>query len=462
MNHFARISVLFFIVAAWCHAAVAPTQLAIDGVFAGWVVGFEGGDPRGNVVVDPPIGSAVPKKHISGVRYAPITFEISYPLSPPVLNWIMDLYANRSSRRTLLLLELDYNYKLTSSLEALNASLTEVRFPIVSAASKEARRVTLVITPESTKVPAVVPKVFTAPASTTVTGSNFKFSIDGLPTGLVSQIESFTIKQRVASAPPEFSNLIITARISDAAAWYAWRDNFFAKGLNDDSSEKSASLLLFGNVAGAVPVLEFQFRNVGMVRVVPEPIAPGDDGIKRFQAELYYETIALVPAPLVALTTLPIVTATPAGGATGTAPTGAMPVLGTPIGTVPTVSPTREAGALVGVTSPADQGGRDPQNFPRLEGTVRKSYSSIQQKTSLQEMVAYTMPEPLESIEKSYTQALAAGGWELGTRYENNDAVGRMHQIILNWKNALRTVAITLTEVKAGGSEIGVNLTTKI
>ncbi len=473
MNNVARLSLFFYLIAAWGYAA-GSTQLTIDGVYAGSIMNLEGGDPRGTLAIEPPVGSALPKKHISGVRYQPITFEVPFPFSAPVLNWIKDLCANRGTRRTLLLAELDFNLKVISSVEAVNALLTEVRFPGVSAASRDQVRVTLVITPESTKTPAAPPKAFTVSPAVAYMGSNYKLAIDGLPTAAVSKIEAFTIKQPMATATPEFSNLIITAASTDAAAWYAWRDSFVVNGLNKDDLEKNASLVLSGNGTAAATLLELQFRNVGIVRATPEQIGTGGDGIKRFQAEVYYETITLIPAPLVAMTSVPLIvgSATPASTPAAPAPTTSgtnpqagsttTPALGTPIATAPGVSATREPGAIVNATSTADQGGRDPQNFPRLAGTVRKSYSSIQQKTGLQEMATYTKVDTLDAIEASYMKALTGAGWELTTRYENNEAVGRMHQIILNWKNGLRTVGITLTEAKAGASEMSVNLMTKI
>jgi hypothetical protein len=103
---------------------------------------------------------------------------------------------------------------------------------------------------------------------------------------------------------------------------------------------------------------------------------------------------------------------------------------------------------------------RDPKDFPRPDGSVRKSYSSVRQKTYSQEIVAYSSKSTPDALEEFYTKSLTAAGWELNTRVENNSSVANTHQIILNWKNALRSVTITLAEVKAGGAEIGVNLIT--
>lgn len=92
---------------------------------------------------------------------------------------------------------------------------------------------------------------------------------------------------------------------------------------------------------------------------------------------------------------------------------------------------------------------------------MRKSFSSVRQKTYSQEIAAYSSKSTPDALEEFYTKSLTAAGWELGTRVENNGSIANTHQIILTWKNGLRSVTITLAEVKAGGAEIGVNLTTK-
>ena len=100
-------------------------------------------------------------------------------------------------------------------------------------------------------------------------------------------------------------------------------------------------------------------------------------------------------------------------------------------------------------------------DFPRPDGTVRKSYSSVRQKTYSQEIVAYSSKDTPDTLEQFYTKNLTAAGWALNTRVENNGSIAGTHQIVLNWINGLRSVTLTLVEVKAGGAEIGVNLTTK-
>jgi len=441
---------------------------------------FEGGDARTSVVVEPPAGTALPKKHVTGINYAPIIFDVGFPLPKPVVDVINEFAANRRSPRTLVLATYNQNFQLHGSpLQANNAVLTEVRFPRLDVANaKDVTRATLVFTAGSTQTATVgVPATLSAASIRQSAGtSGFKFHLGTLPTTGLSEVQAFTIKQPPGSAAPDFSNVTLTLAASDLAGWRSWRDSFVVNGLNDDASEKSATLeFLSSATSSGAPTVVFtlQFSHVGIVRASTIPMSSGVEGVNRFQAELYYETVTLTGAPLTALlvdpSTLPLNTATVAPTSTPTSPVATTP---TPLPTSPvitTTTPVREVapnvtrvpGSSVGATATVDQGARDPKELPRPEGTVRKNYSSVTQKTSFQELVIYTTRETLDPIEAFYMKSLTAAGWELVSRFENNQAVGSMHQIILNLKNGLRTVAITLTEVKAGGSEISVNLTTK-
>lgn len=461
----------------------SSTLLTLDGVACGPVDNFEGGDARTSVVVEPSSGNALPKKHVTGVNYAPIIFDVRFPLPKPVVDAINEFAANRRSPSTLVLATYNQNFQLYGTpLQANNAVLTEVRFPLLDVANaKDVMRATLVFTAGSVQTATVgVPATLSATSVRQSTGtSGFKVHIGTLPTTGLSQVQAFTIKQSSGSAAPEFSNVMLTLVASDLAGWSAWRDSFVINGINDDASEKNASLeFLSSATSSGAPAVVFtlQFSHVGIVRASTIPMPSGAEGVNRFQSEIYYETVSLTGAPTPPLSalpvdssTIPLSTATVAPTATPTSPVATTP---TPTSTViTTTTPVREVAPVatgrvpvssVGRTATVDQGARDPKDLPRPEGTVRKNYSSITQKTSLQELVIYTTRETLDPIEEFYMKNLTAARWELVSRFENNQAVGSMHQIILNLKNGLRTVAITLTEVKAGGSEISVNLTTKI
>lgn len=568
------------------------TELAIDGVACGKVYSVEGGDPRASVVVSNPVGTALPKKHISGVSYAPITVVVAFPPAQPILDWIGDLCANRQTRKTLLLTTYNASGQVAgNALQAIDTRLTEVRFPAFDASSKDAARLTLVFTPASTQAAPVTTSSSTATKSAGAATkvailSNFKVQIGTLPTNRVSRIEAITIKQPVAEnivggtkqtvqtvGPTEFSNLVLTISSIDIADWNTWRDSFVVKGTNDDGSETSGSLDLLATDL-TTKLMTLQFSHVGIIRASPVKEV-SSDSLAKFQPELYCESMAPGPAPatpatpvatgpaatLTPITTMapvpaqmaalmPVAATTPAESAAGgtasggagkadtsagggaadpraesstttsssasstkggeAAPSGGAdsraaetstagsaaassgksdpasdaagaqarassgessapgPVSGSSAGSAAAGAGSAAGGgaapgsaATTTTASATDQGARDPKDIPRPEGAVRKSFSSVRQKTYSQEIAAYSSKSTPDALEEFYTKSLTAAGWELGTRVENNGSIANTHQIILTWKNGLRSVTITLAEVKAGGAEIGVNLTTK-
>jgi hypothetical protein len=560
MNRSITLAVIVFFVAS-CSAfgagaaqsyVSATTELVIDGVSCGRVYSAEGGDPRASVVVSNPVGTALPKKHTSGVSYAPITVEVAFPPVQPILDWIGDLCANRQTRKTLLLTTYNASGQVVgNALQATDTRLTEVRFPAFDAASKDAARLTLVFTPASTQAAPVTTSSSAATksagaATKVATLSNFKVQIGNLPANRVSRIEAITIKQPVAEnivgstkqtvqtvGPTEFSNLILTISSIDIADWNTWRDSFVVNGKNDDGSETSGSLELLAPDMKTT-LLTLQFSQVGILRASPL-CETSIDAILRFQAELYCESMAIgtapatpstpvatgpsaaltpitamAPASAQLATLMPAAATTPAtsagGSAAGSSANSAAAGGGDPSGAAAPsaagsaaggaaassanspgaagAAPASSAGSVAAsagstasggaasgsaattTTTPStpavtDQGARDLKDFPRPDGTMRKSYSSVRQKTYSQEIAAYSSKSTPDALEEFYTKSLTAAGWELNTRVENNNSIWDTHQIVPNWKNGLRSVVITLAEVKAGGVEIGVNLTTK-
>jgi hypothetical protein len=91
---------------------------------------------------------------------------------------------------------------------------------------------------------------------------------------------------------------------------------------------------------------------------------------------------------------------------------------------------------------------------------VRTSYSSFRQKTQSQDVVTYNSTDAAAALEQFYTDALAADGWEQMRRYEDDNGVGRAHQILLTWKQASRTAAITITQTSPANADIRITLTT--
>jgi hypothetical protein len=122
----------------------------------------------------------------------------------------------------------------------------------------------------------------------------------------------------------------------------------------------------------------------------------------------------------------------------------------------PAASPSG-AGAPVATataSSAGDQGARDPADFPRPAGSLRKSFTASGSAPNPQESVTYAVKIPVAQVEAFYVGALAGSDWEETFRREAGDPAAGSHQISMNWSKARRTATVTLTETAPGTSGI--------
>jgi len=357
-------------------------RVEIDGASCASVQKYEGGDLRATVVVEGATGGALPKKHIASPACAPLVLTLGIPFDPVIAAWINDLCANGKARKTVQILEYDYDMQFRAGVESDNTALVEVDFPAFDASDKSPALLTLVLAPGSTQPLTSDPSTtatyagISRPAQVTV--SNFTVAIDGLITTYVSRIEPITIKRSsggdatgsghsIAKSPPttEFSNLIASVAAMDATTWQTWFNDFVVNGNSGDTQEKNGTLTINDTTGKAVFTL--QFSHLGMVRLSPAPYDASSETIRRDQAEMYYETLTLAAGGAAAGTSSS--GSSTATGATSTAPasstaapgssttpslTGTPPSastlspVGTPVGPATAGTPT-----LVSPTSPA-------------------------------------------------------------------------------------------------------------
>jgi hypothetical protein len=126
------------------------------------------------------------------------------------------------------------------------------------------------------------------------------------------------------------------------------------------------------------------------------------------------------------------------------------------LGTGATAAPATGA-----TTSASDRGTGDPEDFPRLPGSIRTAFTSTSQKTSSQEVATYTAKCSPAAADASFDQNLPGAGWDELTRDENLNDASKSDQIAAKWQNGSRTAVIALSGSTAGGADIRVTVTTQ-
>ena len=509
------LSVVALIVIVSVQAATTSTRtvssssavsVTIDGVACGVVQNWEGGDARAAVVA---VGGA---KHLANLTYDPLRLELPLPPPPPVVIWINDLCANRTTRKTVQVTEYDQAGAPKHSIVAIGALLTEVRFPVFDASVGGRTTVVLVIAVEQVD-PAAAPAQSSAGAggAGSTDSAHFQLRIDGLNAAMASRIEPIHVTLPVSTeavgaqrdyakttGTTQFSNLTFTIADSAAAGLRAWFDNFAIKGNNSDAEEKNASIDLI-DLTGKSALFGLQFSHAGIMRMTRLP-ATGDT-MARDQMEIYFEGLtvgspaassssssslaqsgqaaqtaneevasASGPAGRDGLATQETTTALT--GSTGVSRTAALadrpiadrtatlsPAAATAIGPVSTTEPparSTDAVTSSNTTSPADQGTRDPVDFPRVSGLTRLSYAGTFTKDYTNESATYITTEDVYKLMQRITEAASAAGWEQLNLSESG-AGPNGRSVGAEWNKGLTRAQVGCSDRREGGTTV--NLT---
>ena len=287
----------------------------MDGMMAGWLHSAEGGHANSDVVTEKLGPDHVMKKHIAGVKYDDVTVACGTGMSKGFYQWIKDSFDHKYSRKNGAIVAANYNYQEISRLTFFNALIAEVGFPALDASSKDAAKLTVKLTPETTRTttsagggPSISGKYGTdSKVQKKWLPSNFRLRIDGLEEACsrVNKIEALVVKQKNVDhavgemrdyekepAYLEIPNLVVTFPESHGKGFMDWHEDFVIKGNNGDDREKNAQLTyLTPNLNEEL--FTITFKHLGVFKLTPDKVESGSESIRRLKAEMYCEEIEL-------------------------------------------------------------------------------------------------------------------------------------------------------------------------
>lgn len=288
-------------------------MLELDGVHAGWLYSAEGGDATGHVVSEKQGSDGIIRKHLAGVKYEEISLSFGAEMSKGFWDWIKGTFDQKAQRKSGALIAADYNYNTMTVRKFHNALITEIGFPALDAASKEAAKMTLKFSPEFTEYKhTVAAPIIQEPAQTKQKrwlASNFRLKIEGLDetSARAAKIDALTIKQTITENPIgevrdyekeparlEMPNLKITLPEHNAEDLFAWHEDFVIKGNNAQDKEKSASLE-FLSPDLKTTLLALDFHQLGIFKFTPDKFEANAEQIRKVNAEMYCEEIKFRP-----------------------------------------------------------------------------------------------------------------------------------------------------------------------
>jgi T4-like virus tail tube protein gp19 len=339
------------------------SALELNGAGVGLLNAVQGGEAYGDVIGERVGPDLVVRKHIANVRYSDIEIECGVGMGNDAYAWIADTLAGKAPRKSGAIVAFDYTGTEERRLAFSGAMITEVGFPALDAAAKDAAHIAVKVTPELTQRQS---------GSGTKTGvsmakgdrpkqwlrSNFRLTIDGLDCTRVNRIESLVVRQAVMESAVgelrdyekqpsavDVGDLVLTLAESHAQGWYAWHHDFVVRGDSGAQFEKAGKLqFLAPNLQDVL--FELSFRGLGIHRLSREPQQEGAaEGIRRAKASMYCEELTLaIPAGATSATA----TATGANGS-APSPNGGAPTAGPPPSraeAIPTLAPSRPESLL--------------------------------------------------------------------------------------------------------------------
>jgi hypothetical protein len=489
--------------------------LSIDGVSQGPVVKWSGGDIGANVVTGASAGKQLGQPRFDPVVVevplplaATLVAWINEFAAGRHLAKNLVLTETDASGRAAPML---------TTLQAGGAYLTAVRFPPGDALSRTGATVVLEFGVDQAQlaISPAPSGTNSVPARTTATVQHFRLTIDNLgPTGVAKvgaveitrAPEGGTAGEAIVTAmptgPTRLSNLTVTLADSAAAAWRTWFTDFVINGNNDNVREKAGSLEFLASDLSTVE-LRLQLTQVGIARLTRQPGTT--DSAPIVQVELYVEQVAIAaaatpttqtsqtqpasaPTPAAAAPAPAAAAPAPDTSATATPPApvaparvaSTVPVLDStrtsisagnpgffqirPVNTVVPpaatntvakpfpASPATPGGAVKG-TAPADEGSRDPIDFPRVGGLTRLTFSGSSQKNYVRESATYAAVDDLRRVVDSVTSTAQAAGWEQISLFETgNRTVGRT--VNVEWVKGTIRAQMNLVDGKPVGTTL--------
>jgi len=293
--------------------------LEIDGQFAGWVESVAGGRAISVVAAESNlVGGNFQRKHIANLKYEDITVNCGTGMSKNFYDWIKSSSDKQYVRKSGAVVTADYNDKERSRLSWYNALITEVAFPALDAASKDAAKMTIRISPETTRMTTSPGGQGAANAGAYKFGqtvqkkwlpSNFRLQIAGLEQACtrVSKVEAIALRfanaqlpvganRAITGVPPRFqaSNLVVTLPEQDAMSFYKWHEDFVIKGNNVGNEREGLLAYLTPDLRESIFVLGL--HGLSLFKLTPQKVQAGSENIRRVQAEFSCKGMTFLPA----------------------------------------------------------------------------------------------------------------------------------------------------------------------
>lgn len=259
--------------------------MSIDGKLLG-MDHASGGYPKGEVVTMFPGQGGPPRRQLSAVRYTNLRIGLGLNVGASVLAWVNAALANAAPViKNGTLIELDPDNRAASYLDFSKGSVAEFVFPGLDGASKAPCTTVLEVAMDKSVLRPGDGARIVLPRRQDGVSSNFRLTIDGLPTSRVRSIAPISFRRNTGGVAG--SDLVVLIADADAAPWRAWADDFIVKGNNGQDKEKRGKIeVLAPNMSDVLATLTI--GNIGIAE-----LGPSYTPTRSQQATMYFEVAQL-------------------------------------------------------------------------------------------------------------------------------------------------------------------------
>jgi hypothetical protein len=256
--------------------------VSIDGI-AVPVASPGGGYAKAEVSTKFPVAGGPPQRQISSFAYTNLRFELGLDVGTPILNWINAALKGEPVSKSGTLIELDTKNRATSYLDFTDGVIEDFVFPGLDGASKSSNTFSLEVSISESRIrqgdlaPVHLPgkpKAFLA--------SNFRLTVDGLPTARVGAIEPLSFRRTDGGVVP--TDLVATLSDVEVEPWRAWVDDFIVNEHNGQDKERQGSIeVLSPNMVDVLVTLTV--KQIGILELAPT----GNVSPRTHRVSMYFE-----------------------------------------------------------------------------------------------------------------------------------------------------------------------------
>lgn len=283
-------------------------SLELEKRTSGWLFNADGGQAATDTISERIAGGHPVRKHPGVVKVEDISVSCGTGMSSQFYDWLKKSLEYDHQRHDGAIITCNYDYKEVVRQTFRQALITEIGFPGLDAASKDACRFNIKFGPEETLVEYGSGKTAgmgdTQQAKQKLwTSSNFRMQIDGFDCRRVSKVEAINIKQNIVEnaigerliyekepAQIDFPNLVISIPEIDIAPWYKWHESFVIRGQSAPKNEKGGSLTFLANDV-KTELFSLDFTNLGIIKFTPDKLDSAQEKLRMVKVEMYCESM---------------------------------------------------------------------------------------------------------------------------------------------------------------------------